>query len=132
MKRMRQALGALALLFAAIAAINGEEPKPATNALPKTLTVKEVLAIIGKTKITGQGCGDCTWNGESRGAYFNIYKSMKLPWDTEPRRVEAGFADGNGGKGSESHLFEFNGPGFRYERLTDVPELTLKPPTEKK
>src|SRR5262245_32621941 len=129
MKNLRQALVTAALLAISITAISGEEPKAAANAPPKTLSVKEALALISKAELTGQGCGAATWNGEQWSYFVNGYKPIKLPWESEPQRVMAGFAYG---LRMESHLIDFSGPGFRYKRLTDVPDLTLQPPAEAK
>jgi hypothetical protein len=130
MKDVRQVLTSTLMLLAVVAMTNGQDSKPEQNALPKTLTVKEVLSIIGKTEIAGQGCGGCRWNGEDWGYYGNMYKPMQLPWNTEPQKVEAGFAYGR--MPVEHYLIEFSVPGFRYRRLTDVADLTLQPREEPK
>jgi len=125
MKYVRHGFAAMFFLVVALAVLDAEDPKPATNALPTKLTVKEVLAIIGKTEITGQGCGGCTWNGENWGCFVNDYKAMKLPWNQEPQEeMSAGFAFGR--KPVEHHLIHFSGPGFSYRRFNDVNELTLQ------
>ena len=127
--RAVQRLAASAVVLAQIAIVLGEDPKRTTPAIPKTVTVKEVLAIIEKAELTSQGCGGGTWNGEEWGFYLNSYKPLKLPWNSEPQRVKAGFAYGIR---NQTHLIQFTGPGFHYERLTDVPHLTLKPAADPK
>jgi hypothetical protein len=134
MRRLTRSSLPLLLLIVSVlcllVAARAQDPDPSKSALPKTLTVTEVKALLEKSEMTGQGCGACTWNGESWGFYANDYKPLKLPWTSEPRIVYAGFAFGR--MPVEHHLIEFRGSGFRYRRTTDVPELTLVPDNEPK
>ena len=120
----RQLAFGLAITFFGTGAINGEDPVPASGALPKTIAVKDVVAILSKTKITGQGCGGATWNGEKWSFYVNAYKPVSLPWNPEPQRVESGFVFGR--MPVEYHLISFSGPGFTYSRATNDSFLTLE------
>jgi hypothetical protein len=113
------------LAFLGARELNGDDPLPANSALPKTIAVKDVVAILLKTKITGQGSGGTTWNGEKWDFYINAYKPVKLPWNSEPQRVESGFVFGR--RPGENHLISFSGPGFKYSRATNDSFLTLEP-----
>jgi len=128
MATLRQLSAFTLLVSLFIAAVNAQVAPLAKGAIPKTITVKEVLAIIGKTEVTGQGCGGGDWNGEIWGFYLNSYKPMKLPWDSEPQLVKARFV--YHGMPDEHHLIEFSGAGFRYRRSTDDPKLTLDEPAK--
>jgi hypothetical protein len=106
----------LALACCTMPALNGQSPKPTKHVIPKTLTEKQALAIIGKTELTGQGCGVAKWNGETWGLYVNAYKPMKLPWSPLSVETEARFV--YRGEPAETHLIEFKGPGFCFRRST--------------
>ena len=119
----RQAFLSL-LIVCTISALNAQSTKPAKQAIPKALTVKQVLAIIGKSEVVNQTCGPTKWNGEFWGYYRNWYKDMKLPWSPLPADVEAAFTYRP--EPHETQLIEFKGPGFRYQRLSkDDPNMTL-------
>jgi hypothetical protein len=129
---MRRLAGvqAVVLCLGCASVLNGQKPK-APSSVPKTIAVKEVLALLAKTEVGGQGCGGTTWNGKRWGMYVNFYNDpIKLPWDPEQQRVEAMFA--YRGMPDEHHLIELSGPGFRYRRDKNVPVLTLVLPEEAK
>ena len=107
----------VAFAFCTIPALKGQSPKPTKHVIPKTLTEKQALAIIGKTELYGQGCGGITWSGERWGLYVNSYKPMKLPWSPLSVETEAWFV--YSGEPAERHLIEFKGPGFCYRRATE-------------
>jgi len=116
----------LGLAFAFIGSVvtYGDDPAPANSALPKTIALKDVVEILAKTKISAQGCGIATWDGEQWDFYVNGYKPVKLPWNSEPQTVKAGFVFGR--MPVEYHLISFSGPGFTYSRAKNDSTLTLE------
>lgn len=119
---------AIPLILALLSSVGLGEDVKGGKEPPKSISVKEVLAILAKSEVTGQGCGFATWNGQGWSYCGSSYKSVVLPWSLKSEEVSAGAVFGK--VPGESHLIDFSGPGFCYRRTTDSPTLTLVEPAK--